>query len=87
MRLQRELSSQRSQAVYHMQRALFEMNVQLSNVISYIAGETVLRIIKPTIAQQGSAPSAWQKGIALPVVLVRLGINGSAAQMDGSDAG
>ena len=33
-----------TQAIHHMQKALFEMNVQLSNVISDITGESGLRI-------------------------------------------
>src|SRR6202007_2672711 len=39
-----------TQAVHHMQKALFEMNVQLSNVISDIVGETGLRIIEAIVA-------------------------------------
>src|ERR1700756_3463150 len=39
-----------TQAVHHMQKALFEMNVQLSNGISDIVGETGLRIIDAIIA-------------------------------------
>ena len=39
-----------TQAVHHMQKALFEMNVQLSNVISDITGESGLRIIEAILA-------------------------------------
>jgi transposase len=46
MRLQDNLVVMRTQAIHHMQKALFEMNVQLSNVISDIVGETGLRIIE-----------------------------------------
>jgi transposase len=41
---------ERTQAIHHMQRALFEMNVQLSNVISDITGESGLRIIEAILA-------------------------------------
>jgi hypothetical protein len=37
-------------AIHHMQKALFEMNVQLSNVISDITGESGLRIIEAILA-------------------------------------
>ena len=40
MRLRDNLVVASTQAVHHMQKALFEMNVQLSNVISDIVGET-----------------------------------------------
>src|SRR6266404_5157330 len=39
MRLRDNLVVNSTQAVHHMQKALFEMNVQLSNVISDIVGE------------------------------------------------
>jgi transposase len=39
---------ERTQAIHHMQKALFEMNVQLSNVISDIVGD--LRIIEAILA-------------------------------------
>ena len=44
MRLQDNLVVMRAQAIHHMQKALFEMNVQLSNVISDITEESGLRI-------------------------------------------
>jgi transposase len=50
MRLRDNLVVASTQAVHHMQKALFEMNVQLSNVISDIVGETGLRIIEAIIA-------------------------------------
>jgi transposase len=50
MRLRDNLVVNSTQAVHHMQKALFEMNVQLSNVISDIVGETGLRIIEAIIA-------------------------------------
>jgi hypothetical protein len=40
MRLRDNLVVASSQTVHHMQKALFEMNVQLSNVISDIVGGT-----------------------------------------------
>jgi hypothetical protein len=43
-----------TQAVHHMQKALFEMNVQLSNVISDIVGETGLNILEAIVAGQKS---------------------------------
>src|SRR5215468_412580 len=46
MRLRDNLVVEGSQAIHHMQKALFEMNVQLSNVISDITGESGLRIIE-----------------------------------------
>src|SRR6476620_2523485 len=53
MRLRDNLVVASTQAVHHMQKALFEMNVQLSNVISDIVGETGLRIIEAIITGQG----------------------------------
>jgi transposase len=50
MRLRDNLVTERTQAIHHMQKALFEMNVQLSNVISDIVGETGLRIIEAILA-------------------------------------
>jgi transposase len=41
---------ERTQAIHRMQKALFEMNLQLSNVISDIVGETGLRIIEAILA-------------------------------------
>jgi hypothetical protein len=52
MRLRDNLVAASTQAVHHMQKALFEMNVQLSNVISDIVGETGLRIIEAIITGQ-----------------------------------
>jgi transposase len=52
MRLRDNLVVASTQAVHHMQKALFEMNVQLSNVISDIVGETGLRITEAIIAGQ-----------------------------------
>jgi hypothetical protein len=52
MRLRDNLGVASTQAVHHMQKALFEMNVQLSNVISDIVGETGLRITEAIIAGQ-----------------------------------
>ena len=46
MRLRDNLVVEGSQAIHHMQKALFEMNVQLSNVISDITGESGLRIME-----------------------------------------
>jgi transposase len=50
MRLRDNLVVSCTEAVHHMQKALFEMNVQLSNVISDIVGETGLRIIEAIMA-------------------------------------
>jgi transposase len=50
MRLRDNLVVERTQAIHHMQKALFEMNVQLSNVISDITGESGLRIIEAILA-------------------------------------
>jgi transposase len=50
LRLRENLVVSRAQAVHHMQKALFEMNVQLSNVISDIVGETGLHIVEAIIA-------------------------------------
>lgn len=45
LRHREELVGAASQSIQHMQKALTEMNVQLTNVISDISGETGLRII------------------------------------------
>jgi transposase len=50
MRLRDNLVDERTQAIHHMQKALFEMNVQLSNVISDITGESGSRIIEAILA-------------------------------------
>ena len=50
MRLRDNLVVEGTQAIHHMQKALFEMNVQLSNVISDITGESGLRIIEAILA-------------------------------------
>ena len=50
LRLRDNLVVSSTQAVHHMQKALFEMNIQLSNVISDIVGESGLRIIEAIIA-------------------------------------
>jgi transposase len=50
MRLRDNLVVEGTQAIHHMQEALFEMNVQLSNVISDITGESGLRIIEAILA-------------------------------------
>jgi hypothetical protein len=50
MRLRDNLVVASTQAVHHMQKALFEMNVQLSNVLSDIVGETGLSILEAIIA-------------------------------------
>ena len=50
MRLKDNLGVEGTQAIHHMQKALFEMNVQLSNVISDITGESGLRIIEAILA-------------------------------------
>ena len=39
-----------TKSVHHMQKALFEMNVQLSNVISDIVGESGMRILEAILA-------------------------------------
>src|SRR5260370_7654546 len=52
MRLRDDLVVNSTQAVHHLQKALFEMNVQLSNVISDIVGETCLNILEAIIAVQ-----------------------------------
>src|ERR1700758_5015450 len=49
MRLRDNLVGSRTEAVHHMQKALFEMNVQLTNVISDITGETGLQIVQAII--------------------------------------
>ena len=46
----RFLVVQSTQSVHHMQKALFEMNVQLSNVISDIVGESGMRILEAILA-------------------------------------
>ena len=50
MRLKDNLVVEGTQAIHHMQKALFEMNVQLSNVLSDITGESGLRIIEAILA-------------------------------------
>ncbi len=50
MRLHDNLVASHTEAVHHMQKAPFEMNVQLTNVISDITGETGLRIVRAIIA-------------------------------------
>jgi transposase len=50
MRLRENLVVSSTQAVHHMQKALLEMNVQLSNVISDIAGESGMRIVEAILA-------------------------------------
>ncbi len=50
LRLREELVRAGSQSVQHMQKALFEMNIQLANVISDITGETGLAIIEAILA-------------------------------------
>ena len=50
LRLKQELVQASSQAIQQMQKALFEMNVQLTNVISDITGETGLAIIEAILA-------------------------------------
>jgi transposase len=50
MRLRDNLVVESTQAIHHMQKALFEMNVQLSNVISDITGESGLRILDAILA-------------------------------------
>ena len=52
MRLRDNLVVASTQAVHHMQKALFEMNVQLSNVLSDIVGETGLNILEAIIGGQ-----------------------------------
>jgi len=52
LRLRDNLVVNSAQAVHHMQKALFEMNVQLSNVISDIVGETGLYILEAILAGQ-----------------------------------
>lgn len=48
---QREmLSKYQSRHIQHMQKALAQMNIQLSNVISDIAGETGQKIIRAILA-------------------------------------
>jgi len=49
-RLRDNLGVNNTQAIHHLQKALFEMNVQLSNVISDVTGETGLRIIEAILA-------------------------------------
>ena len=50
MRLRDNLVVHSTQSVHHMQKALFEMNVQLSNVISDIVGESGMRILEAILA-------------------------------------
>jgi transposase len=49
-RLRDNFGVNNTQAIPHLQKALFEMNVQLSNVISDVTGETGLRIIEAILA-------------------------------------
>lgn len=49
-RQQEMLSHYQSRHVQHLQKALTQMNVQLHNVISDVAGETGLRIIRAILA-------------------------------------
>ena len=49
-RLRDNFGVNNTQAIHHLQKALFEMNVQLSNVISDVTGETSLRIIEAILA-------------------------------------
>jgi transposase len=50
LRLEDNLVVNSTQAIHHLQKALFEMNIQLSNVISDVSGETGLRIIEAILA-------------------------------------
>lgn len=50
MRLRDNLVVHSTQSVHHMQKALFEMNVQLSNVISDVVGESGMRILEAILA-------------------------------------
>jgi transposase len=52
MRLRNTLVDNSPQAIHHMQKALFEMNVQLSNVLSDIVGQSGLQIIEAILAGQ-----------------------------------
>ncbi len=66
MRLRDNLVVASTQAVHHMQKALFEMNVQLSNVISDIVGETGLNILEAIISGkeiQSSLPPCAVHGL------------------------
>jgi len=58
MRRRDNLVVESTQAIHHMQKALFEMNVQLSNVISDITGESGLRIIDAILAGERD-PDNW----------------------------
>jgi hypothetical protein len=58
MRLRDNLVVEGTQAIHHMQKALFEMNVQLRNVISDITGESGLRIIEAILAGE-RIQSSW----------------------------
>jgi transposase len=53
MRLRDTLIVSRTEAVHHMQKALFEMNVQLSNVLSDIAGEQACALSKRLSRESG----------------------------------
>jgi transposase len=55
LRLRERAVADASQSVQHMQKALIEMNVQLSTVISDVSGETGLRIIDAILAGQRDA--------------------------------
>jgi hypothetical protein len=64
MRLRDNLVVESTQGIHHMQKALFEMNVQLSNVISDITGESGLRIIDAILAgERDPEQLAFEKGI------------------------
>ena len=55
LRQREELVAAAAQQIQHMQRALTEMNVQLSNVISDVSGETGLAIIDAILAGERDA--------------------------------
>jgi len=55
LRQRETLVAQASQSIQHMQKALTEMNVQLTNVISDISGETGLRIIDAILSGERDA--------------------------------
>jgi transposase len=49
MRLRRTLTQDASREILHMQKALSQMNIQLTNVVSDIAGKTGLKIIRDIV--------------------------------------
>jgi transposase len=49
LRLRRTLTQDASREILHMQKALSQMNIQLTNVISDIAGKTGLKIIRDIV--------------------------------------